>query len=75
MKVTTDSSGRLEADLFRPNAVFEVSRLADGAFRVAESAEAPVLKPRRINGRLRGAAVNLSRETVAGAVRAARDER
>jgi hypothetical protein len=75
MKVMTDSSGRLAADLFRPNATFDVSRQADGTIRIAELAAVPVLKPRRVNGRLRGAAVNLPRETVAAAVRADRDER
>jgi hypothetical protein len=35
----------------------------------------PIVKPRRINGRLRGADVKLSRETIAAAVRADRDQR
>lgn len=63
------------ADLFRPNTAFDVSRQSDGVIRIAELTEVPVLKPRRVNGRLRGAAVNVSRETVAAAVRADRDER
>ncbi|MSU58936.1 MAG: hypothetical protein EXS35_12350 [Pedosphaera sp.] len=44
---------------------------------VAETvvAEAPTVKPRRENGRLRGAKLVLRRENVAAAVRAERDAR
>ncbi|MEW6307029.1 MAG: hypothetical protein AB1705_26495 [Verrucomicrobiota bacterium] len=35
----------------------------------------PVVKPRRVKGRLRGADVRLSKETLAAAVRAERDAR
>ena len=35
----------------------------------------PIVRPRRIKGRLRGADIKLSRETIAAAVRADRDDR
>lgn len=76
MKLTADEQGRLtSAELFRPKATFDATVQPDGSIRLVESAQAPVVKPRRINGRLRGADVRLSRETVAAAVRAERDSR
>lgn len=76
MKIVADEFGRLSAaDLFQPNMAFEVSRQPDGTFRIAPISEVPVVKPRRVNGMLRGAAIELSRETVAAAVRADRDDR
>ena len=74
MKLTADSQGRLgSAELFRPKADFEVTVQPDGSIRLVELTQVPVVKPRRVDGRLRGAAVQLSRETVAAAVRADRD--
>ena len=78
MKLTTDDRGRLtSAGLFRPNAAFNAEPQPDGSIRLIELAEreVPVVKPRRVNGRLRGAAIELSRSQVAAAVRAERDDR
>jgi hypothetical protein len=76
MKLTADSQGRLGcAELFRPKADFEATVQPDGSVRLVELTQVPVVKPRRIDGRLRGADVRLSRETVASAVRAERDAR
>jgi len=76
MKLTADSQGRLgSAKLFRPEAVFEATVQPDGSVRLVELTQVPVVKPRRVGGRLRGADVRLSRETVAAAVRAERDAR
>jgi hypothetical protein len=74
MKLTADSQGRLgSAELFRPKADFEATVQPDGSVRLVELTEVPVLKPRRVDARLRGADVRLSRQTVAAAVRAERD--
>jgi hypothetical protein len=76
MKLTADEEGRLgSSDLFRPKATFEATVQPDGSIRLVELAQIPVVKPRRLNGRLRGADVVLNRETVAAAVRADRDAR
>jgi hypothetical protein len=76
MKLTADEEGRLSSsDLFRPKATFEATVQPDGSIRLVELAQIPVVKPRRLNGRLRGADVALNRETVAAAVRADRDAR
>jgi hypothetical protein len=73
MKLTADSQGRLgSAELFRPKADFEAMVQPDGGVRLVELAQVPVVKPQRVDGRLRGAKVRMSRETVAAAVRAAR---
>jgi hypothetical protein len=70
MKLTADSRGRLgSADLFRPKAEFEATVQPDGSIRLIELSQAPIVKPRRVDGRLRGAEVQLTRETVASAVR------
>lgn len=77
MKLTADSRSRLTSqDLFRPGAVYDASRQMDGSIRLAElvEREVPILKPRRINGRLR-LPMKVSRSTVAAAVRADRGER
>lgn len=77
MKLTADNRSRLTSqDLFRPGAVYDASRQLDGSIRLAElpGREAPILKPRRVNGRLR-LPTNVPRATVAAAVRAERDER
>lgn len=78
MKLTADEQGRLaNAELFRPKATFEASVQTDGSIRIVELAqtEVPIVRPRRIDGRLRGADVQLSRQTLAAAVRAERDVR
>ena len=78
MKLTADERGRLgSAELFPPKATFDATIQPDGSIRLVQLAEkqVPVVKPRRINGRLRGAAVSLNCETVAAAVRAERDAR
>lgn len=78
MRLTADEQGRLtSAELFRPKATFDATVQPDGSIRLVEFAQAraPVVKPRRVNGRLRGADVRLSRESVAAAVRAERDAR
>lgn len=78
MKLTADERGRLASkELFRPKATFEATLEPDGSIRLVETTEkrAPIVKPRRVNGRLRGAAVALTAETVAAAVRAERDAR
>ena len=76
MKLTADERGRLgNPELFRPKATFDATVEPDGSIRLVELGPVPVLKPRRINGRLRGADVALDRETVAAAVRAERDAR
>jgi hypothetical protein len=76
MKLTADSQGRLGSpELFRPKADFEATVQSDGSIRLVELTDVPVMKPRRIDGRLRGADICLPRETVAAAVRAERDAR
>jgi hypothetical protein len=76
MKLTADRQGRLgSAELFRPKAEFEATLQPDGSVRLVELTQVPVVKPRRVDGRLRGADVRLSRGTVAAAVRAERDAR
>jgi hypothetical protein len=76
MKLTADSKGRIgDGQLFRPKADFEATVQPDGSVRLVELTQVPVVKPRRIDGRLRGAEIRPRRETVAGAVRAERDAR
>jgi hypothetical protein len=76
MKLRADNQGRLgNAELFRPQSDFEATVQPDGSIRLVELTQVPVVKPRQVNGRLRGAEVALTRETVAAAVRANRDAR
>jgi hypothetical protein len=76
MKLTADSQGRLaSAKLFRPNADFEATVQPDGSVRLVELTQVPIVKPRRVEGRLHGADVRLNREKIASAVRAVRDAR
>lgn len=78
MKLVADDKGRLTcAELFPPQTAFDAVREPDGTIRLAEipEKEVPVVRPRRINGRLRGADIELDAETIAAAVRADRDER
>ena len=78
MKLTADEQGRIaSAELFRPKAIFDATVQPDGSIRLVEltDKQVPVVKPRRVNGRLRGAEVALNRDIVAAAVRAQRDAR
>jgi hypothetical protein len=76
MKLTTDDRGRLvSSDLFRPKATFDATVQSDGSIRLVEVDPVPLVKPRRIDGRLRGADIQVTREIVAAAVRAGRDAR
>jgi hypothetical protein len=78
MTLTADSRGRLTAaEIFQPGKSFDVVRLPSGQILISELArkEAPIVRSRRVQGRLRGAALVISRETVAAGVRAERDER
>lgn len=78
MKLVADSRGRLTAaDLFRPNTAFDASPQPDGSIRLIELVEkkVPTVRARFINGRWTGAAVKLTRETIAAAIRADRDAR
>ena len=58
-----------------PEGIFEATVQPDSRIRLVEVAPVPVVKPLRVNGRLRGADIRLSRETVATAIRAERDAR
>jgi hypothetical protein len=64
-------------EIFPPGKSFEAIRLPNGQILISELArkEPPTIRPRRINGKLRGAAVELTRADIAAAVRAERDER
>jgi hypothetical protein len=77
--VTVDDYQRVRLPEAKPRSKFAYETEADGTIRLvpvkAEGKEVPLVKPRRVNGRLRGADIVLSRETVAAAVRADRDER
>jgi len=78
MKLTTDESCRLASqELFKPKTDYEAEKQAAGRIILTEvgAAEVPTLKPRLVNGRLRGAKVTLRRNLVADAVRADRDAR
>ena len=77
MKLTADKRGRLaSSDLFRPRATFDATVESDGTIRLVELNPAPTVKPCRVNGRLRGADVQLNRKTVvADAARAGREMR
>ncbi|MBU6409756.1 MAG: hypothetical protein KGR98_05150 [Verrucomicrobia bacterium] len=78
VKLVADNRGRLtSSDLFQPGAAFDASPQPDGSIRVIrlEEREVPTVRPRRVNGRLRGADVKISRQVIAAAIRAGRDER
>ena len=78
MKLVADSNGRLACkELFTPGKPFSAERQSDGSIRLMEliEKEVPLVKPRRIKGRLRGAGMRPSRETIAAAIRADRDSR
>ena len=77
MKLMTDDRCRLTSqELFKPNTPYDAERKPDGRVVLTElvPAEVPTVRARRMNGRLRGAKIPLSRERVAAAVRAERDE-
>ena len=76
MKLIADSRGRLAAmEIFRPGTAFDVTRQADGSFRVVElvEKEVPVVKLKKGRDGLFYSPVTLSRETVRAAIRADRD--
>jgi hypothetical protein len=78
MKLVADDRSRIASTvLFKPRAVYDAEKGADGRIVLIElvPAEVPTVKPRRINGRLRGADIPLRPETVAAAVRSDRDSR
>jgi len=78
MKLMTDERCRMTSqELFKPNTPYDAERKPDGRVVLTElvPAQVPTVRARRVNGRLRGAKVSLTRETVAAAVRAERDER
>ena len=78
MKLMTDDRCCLKSkELFEPNTPYNAERKPDGRVVLTElvSAEVPTVRARRVNGRLRGAKIPLSRERVAAAFRDERDER
>ena len=79
MKLVADSNGRLACKaLFRPGKPFSAERQPDGSIRLMElvEMEVPVVKPRRVNGKLRWPVGRApSRQQIAAAVRADRDAR
>lgn len=78
MKLVADDKGRLTcAQLFPPRAAFDATKQPDGSVRLVELVEKPVpiVRPRKVGGRLTGASVRLDRNTVAAAVRADREAR
>jgi hypothetical protein len=78
MKVVADERSRIASTvLFKPRAVYDAKKGADGRIVLVElvPADVPTVKPRRVNGRLRGANVSVDRLTLAAAVRADRDAR
>lgn len=62
-------------ELFRPGTAFDVTRQADGSFRVVELVEkaVPVIKLKKGRDGLFYSPVNLNRETILAAIRADRD--
>jgi hypothetical protein len=78
MKLVTDAKGQLASQaLLEPNTPYEVQKTAEGQIILTKltHAEVPTVHPTRVNGRLRGARIQVSRKTVAEAVRADRDSR
>lgn len=77
MKLRTDNRGRLYGrDVLKPNTDYQ-AELEGNRIVLVElvPAESKIIRPRRINGRLRPpAGFRPSRETIAAAVRADRDE-
>ncbi len=79
MKLVADSRGRLASmELFPPFKVFSAERQPDGSIRLIELVEkqVPVMKPRRIEGKLSWPeGFRPSRSAIAAAVRADRNSR
>lgn len=77
MKLRTDSQRRLYGrDVLNLNSIYEAEREGERIVLVElKPAEPRIVRARKINGRWKGAALKLNRETVAAAVRAGRDER
>lgn len=76
MQLAADEQGRLSSpELFRPGATFEATVQSDGSIRLVKLTNTlvPIVKPRLVNGQLRGADIQLSRQLVAAAVRAERE--
>ena len=76
MKLTTDDRCRLQSrELFKPSTPYDGDKGPDGTitFKELVPSQAPLVKARRIGGRLRGAVLTLDRRTVAAAIRADRD--
>jgi hypothetical protein len=78
MKVVTDECcGISSPALLKPRTAYDAQVSTDGRIILTEltGAEVPVVRSRRVGGRLRGAVVPLTRSAVAAAVRADRDGR
>jgi hypothetical protein len=78
MKLVADDQSRIASTvLFKPGAVYDAKKSAEGRIVLIEvvPTEAPAVKPRRVNGRLHGADILLNPKTVAAAIRADRDSR
>ena len=78
MKLVADANGRLACkSLFTPRKAFSAERQADGSIRLMEliEKEIPVVRARKVGGRWMGAAVQLDRAKVIGAIRADREAR
>ena len=78
MKVVTDECcGISSPALLKPRTTYDVQVSTDGRIILTElkGSEVPVIQSRRIGGKLRGAAISLSRDSVAAAVRVDRDSR
>lgn len=78
MRVMSDDRCRVQSSTFiKPNTPYDFSPAPDGGLRVVELVpkEPPLVRPRRVSGKLRGARLILDRAAVAAAIRAERDER
>lgn len=78
MRLVTDERCALSSPiLLKPRTPYDAQISPDGRIILTEVSDAaiPVVKPRRIDGRLRGVAIAMPRATVAAAIRAERDSR
>jgi hypothetical protein len=78
MKLTADQKGSLTStELFRPGAVFDATREADGSIRVVElvKSEIPLVQPVRTKEGFLMSPVRLKREAIRRAIRIDRDAR
>jgi hypothetical protein len=74
----TDESCRIGSrELLKPQTPYDAERREDGRIVLTDltAEDVPVVQPRRVGARLRGAEIIPTRDTVAAAVRAIRDER